>query len=117
MRPGRNAWVVRLTQPAELDFAAIIAWTNEHFGERQARRYADTIIAALSVLSEGPAAAGATERDDIAKGLLTVHVARGGRKGRHLLMLRLATEQEELSVDVLRILHDAMDLRRHVPDD
>jgi toxin ParE1/3/4 len=108
---------VRLTQPADSDFAAIIDWPHERFGPIQARRYADTIVAALNSLGEGPAAAGAMERDDIAKGLMTLHVARGGRKGRHILLLRLGTEQEELSVDVLRILHDAMDLYRHVSDD
>jgi toxin ParE1/3/4 len=100
-----------------LDLDAIIAWTQEHFGEIQTRRYAATIDAALRALGEGPAAAGATERDDIAKGLLTLHVARNGRKGRHVLVLRLVAEQEELSIDVLRILHDAMDLTRHVSGD
>ena len=54
--------------------------------------------------------------DDIARGLMTLHVARYGRKGRHFLLFRLGAEQEALCIDVLRILHDGMDLQRHVPE-
>lgn len=35
------AWRVDLTEPAEADFAAIIPWTAEQFGNAQARAYAD----------------------------------------------------------------------------
>lgn len=116
MPRGESVWAVRLTRPAELDFQAIVDWTSERFGDVQARRYAETITSALRALLEGPEAAGVKARDDIAKGLMTLHVARGGRKGSHLLLLRLATEQEQLCVDVLRVLLEGMDLQRHVPE-
>ncbi len=60
-------------------------------------------------------AAGAKPRDDIAKGLLTLHVARRGRKGRHFVMFRVASERGSKVIEVLRLLHDAMDLPRHLP--
>jgi toxin ParE1/3/4 len=50
-------------------------------------------------------------RHDIAAGILTLHVARNGRKGKHFLMFRVS-DREGHVLDVLRILHDAMDLQR-----
>jgi toxin ParE1/3/4 len=109
-------WLVRLTAAAAADIDAIVAWTAEHMGEAQARTYARTLVAALRDLKEGPALSGATERHEIAKGLFSLHVRRRGRKGRHVVLFRLGTDAERLCIDVLRILHDAMDLQRHVPD-
>lgn len=108
-------WSVRLTIAAEADFQAIIAWTAEQFGETQAQTYADALSAAVNALKEGPELAGARERNEIAKGLFTLHVARNGHKGRHFVLFRLGMNAERLCIDVLRILHDAMDLQRHVP--
>lgn len=51
---------------------------------------------------------------DIAPGIRTLHVARQGRKGRHLVMFRVAPERV---IEVLRLLHDSMDLSRHWPND
>lgn len=59
--------------------------TIENFGERQAETYAETLTLALEVLHEGPEPLGAKARDDIGPGI------------------------------VLRLLHDSMDLARHVP--
>ena len=113
-RPAR--WLVRLTAAAAADVDAIVAWTAEHLGEAQARTYAETLVAALRDLTEGPTLSGAKERSEIAKGLFSLHVERRGRKGRHVVLFRLGTDAERLCIDVLRILHDAMDLQRHVPD-
>jgi toxin ParE1/3/4 len=48
-------------------------------------------------------------RENIAPGLRSLHV--GGR-GRHVLFFRPADEN---IIVVLRILHDAMDVARHIP--
>jgi toxin ParE1/3/4 len=106
---------VRLTAAAESDFLGVVAWTLERFGNTQARTYAETLSAAIDSLTAGPAIAGIRERSDIGKGLFTLHVARGGRKGRHFLLFRIGTDREERWIEVLRILHDAMDLQRHAP--
>lgn len=55
---------------------------------------------------------GAKTRDDIAAGVCTLHVARRRRRGRHLLVYEQGAAQE---IRVLRILHDSMDLTRHLP--
>ena len=109
-------WLVRLTAAAAADIDAIVAWTAEHLGKAQARTYARTLVAALRDLQEGPALSGAKERNEISKGLFSLHVGRRGRKGRHIVLFRLGTDAERLCIDVLRILHDSMDLQRHASE-
>jgi toxin ParE1/3/4 len=111
-RSTRPTWQVRLGQRAEQDYVEILRWTALTFGAAEARRYAVTLDRALLALQKGPAVAGARARDDIQPGIRTLHVARGGRKGRHFLVFRVS---EENGLDILRVLHDRMDLARHVP--
>jgi len=106
---------VRITAAAEVDFQDIVGWTAEHFGEAQARVYAATLSAALEALIGGPSLPGVKSRDDISKGLFTLHVARSGRKGRHFVLFRIGEDRGVEAIDVLRVLHEAMDLPRHVP--
>jgi toxin ParE1/3/4 len=102
---------VRLTATAEADFQSIIAWTSEQFGDRQAAVYAETLSAAIAALSAGPTTVGARERREIGKRLFTLHVARGSRKGRHFVLSRVGSNVHQ--VEVLRLLHNAMDLGLH----
>jgi toxin ParE1/3/4 len=105
-------WKVRLAAQAELDFSEIITWTIENFGERQADIYAETLTLAIEALHGGPQQLGAKARDDIGPGIRTLHVARRGRSGRHFVVFRETNYQH---IDVLRLLHDNMDLARHIP--
>lgn len=73
---------MRLSATAEADFENIIQWTSQTFGDAQAIVYAQTLSMALEVLTEGPTVIGARARDDIIKGLRTLHVARRDRHGR-----------------------------------
>ena len=57
-------WEIRLTAAGKHDFQSILHWTREHFGERQAHVYAETLIRAIDTLTAGPPAAGAR---DVAK--------------------------------------------------
>lgn len=115
MTAGARRWTVRLTAAAEADFQEILRWTLAQFAEAQARVYAKTLSAALKDLAAGPTVAGARARNDIAKGLSLLHVARKGRKGRHFVMFRIGHDQDRDVIEVLRLLHDAMDLQRHLP--
>jgi len=115
MTEEEHLWIVRLTATAESDFQNIIAWTLKEFGDLQARNYADTISAALVALTAGPTTVGARERSEIGKGLFTLHVARSGRKGRHFVLFRVGPDKRQRQIEVLRLLHDAMDLRLHSP--
>jgi toxin ParE1/3/4 len=104
-------WHIRLGAAAELDFANILKWTTENFGARQSRVYRDTIVKAIGELADGPDVAGSKARDEIIPGLRTLHVARQGRRGSHFLMYRIAPNS---TIEIVRILHDRIDLQRHL---
>jgi toxin ParE1/3/4 len=105
-------WRVRLGAVAEVDFANILKWTTENFGARQATVYRETLVQAIGDLAKGPDLPGSRARDEIMPGLRTLHVARHGRRGRHFLLYRAV---EGRIIEIGRILHDQMDLKRHLP--
>lgn len=109
---AERKWRVRLGAVAELDFANIVKWTAENFGARQSRIYRDTLLQAIRELANGPDLAGSKARDEILPGLRTLHVARRGHRGSHFMMYRAAPKR---TIEIIRILHDRMDLRRHAP--
>lgn len=106
----KQVWTVRLGQQAEQDFVDILQWTARTFGEVQASTYAETIALAIESLRDGPDILGARAREDIQPGIRTLHVAQQGRAGRHFVVFRAVGS----NMDVLRLLHDSMDLPRHL---
>ncbi|MGD9586733.1 MAG: type II toxin-antitoxin system RelE/ParE family toxin [Brachymonas sp.] len=111
----KRIWTVRLSAAAEADFRQILRWTVDHFGSAQARIYAETLSTALKDLCAGPSIIGVKERPEIGSNIWTLHVARNGRKGRHFIMFRVCAAQDSKVIDVLRVLHDGMDLAKHMP--
>jgi toxin ParE1/3/4 len=107
----RRPWAVGLSDRAEADIYEILRWTAERFGAAQSTSYGRLLAESLTRLERGPTAAGARRRDEIGAGVHTLHV---GRRGRHVILFRIGSETER-TIDVLRILHDAMDLARHAP--
>ena len=112
-----SIWHVRLGATAQEDYQDILQWTVDQFGQDQARIYADTLTIALEDLCAGPDILGAKARDEIGPNLFTLHVARKGRKGRHFVLFQVGKRAGENVIDVLRILHDSMDLQRHLSTD
>ena len=108
----KSHWRVRLGAEAEKDFVRILKYTADTFGERQAAIYQTTLIDALMALHSGPDVPGSAARDEILSGLRSLHVARHGQRGRHFIMYRALDGRV---IEVIRILHDAMDLARHIP--
>ena len=104
-------WYVRLSRDAETDFAEILIYTHDTFGDSQVRTYQGVLTDTLTTLSEGPTVLGSVVLDDILPNLRSLHVARRGRRGRHFILYRAADGQ---TIEVLRILHDAMDIARHI---
>src|SRR5215469_8030492 len=82
-RMAGRRWRVRLGAAAEVDFANILKWTAENFGARQADIYRTTLLATIGELADGPDAIASKARNEIMRGLRTLHVARLGRRGRH----------------------------------
>jgi toxin ParE1/3/4 len=113
--PVRSSWRVRVTAAAETDLRDILQRTAEHFGQAQAHAYGETLSIALPALAARPTAIGVRRRNEIAKSLFSFHVAYAGRKGRHFLIFRVDGEQDA-TLEVLRVLHDSMDLPRHLQE-
>lgn len=105
-------WQARLSAAAERDFASILEWTNERYGPRQARFYRDALEEGIRALRNGPDVPGAKRRDDIIAGIWSLHIARNRRHGRHFLLYRVTGES---TIEIVRILHDSMDIARHLP--
>lgn len=103
-----TAWKVRLTKKSEQDFESILQWTYEYFGGRQTNTYEATLKSALGTLLTGPNVLGSKPRAEIGLDIWSLHVARGGRKGRHFLLYRAVAATH--TIEVLRILHDSMDI-------
>jgi toxin ParE1/3/4 len=112
---SRSRWSVTLSAAAEADLAEIVGWTDEHFGAEQAARYQATLIDAIRTLRMGPNVLGARDRSEIGERLHSLHVARGRRSGRHVILFRVTEPSGDPTIEVLRLLHDSMDLLRHVP--
>ena len=110
----KQRWTIRLAEAAGQDYQSILRWTVENFGRAQARTYAKTLNSALQDLAQGPDVIGARLREDIGPDIHTLHVARHGRKGRHFVVFRISPSPDASIIEVLRLLHDSMDLPRHL---
>ncbi len=103
-------WAVKIVPAAEADLEDIGRWTEGQFGAAQADVYAQILADALATLIAGPAASGIRQRPEIGARLYSLHA------GRHFIVFR-ASGKEERSIVVLRVLHDTMDLVRHIHKD
>lgn len=113
---------LRLSHLAQADIEAILLRSQMVFGAAARRRYEALLVQALKDIAADPDRIGVRRRDDLRPGWRTYHLfhsrtAVRGKAGavqspRHLVVFRVA---EPDSVDVARILHDAMDLPAHMP--
>jgi len=116
----------RLSEAAQGDVLKILAWTHERFGEAARLRYESLIVAALRDVASQPDRPGSLARPELGAGVRSWHLrlSREHRehskpdmgivhRPRHFLVYRLQTGL----VVVGRVLHDAMELARHVDPD
>jgi toxin ParE1/3/4 len=109
---------------AETDLEAILAWLNDRFGANARLRYEALIVQAIQDVAENPDRPGSRARPDLGREARTYHLAHSrlrvprsaGRvkEPRHFLLYRA---QADGQIEIGRILHDSMDLDRHLPDD
>ncbi len=108
----KGAWTVRLVAVSEQDYLEVIKRSAQDFGTLQAEIYAETLGMAVNAVREhGPETVGVKQREEIGPGLFTLHAARQKRKARHFLVFRVLDIR---TIEILRILHDRMDLARHI---
>lgn len=111
-----SQWRLVISSAALKDYQDIVAWTVSQFGAQQARAYAQVIESALQDLREGPEIVGIKWRPELGARIASLHLARKGYKARHLVIVRVETRlaSEDPVIEVLRLLHDRMDLQRHL---
>jgi len=111
---------LRLTPPARRDIAAILKRSRKEFGLAARERYEALMVRALEDISHDPERPGTKKRSDIAfYGCRTYHLSFsrthvagvGVKEPRHFLIYR---HRRDLVIEVLRVLHDARDLARHL---
>ncbi len=109
--------------PAALeDIESVLAWTDAHFGEKARLRYEALLIRAIWDIVGQPRRAGSSSRPEITASARTYHlinsrkrVGRGigqVRQPRHFILYRLCADG---TVEIGRVLHDSMDIARHLP--
>lgn len=114
----------RFSPDAERDIQAILAWTHGQFGEQTRLRYEELLVQAILDVADEPGRIGTQERPDLAKGAKAYHLRHSRdqvsrsvgriRKPRHFLLFRVAPDG---CVEIGRVLHDSVDLVRHLPPD
>lgn len=93
---------------ADAQIIDVLDFTLEEFGETKYLEYRDLIGLALKTLEATPTAG--KRRPEIHPDAWTYHIARPGRKARHLFLYRARDV-----VEIARFLYDAMDLPRQRP--
>jgi toxin ParE1/3/4 len=113
---------IRFTAAAETDIVDILAWSEQRFGPAARRRYGWLIETALRDIAIEPLRPETAARPELGDGVRAWHLricrerARTTdgvvQRPRHIVVYRL----ERLGVvAVARVLHDAMELGRHLP--
>ena len=113
----------RLSQAAQGDVLDILAWTHEQFGEAARLRYESLIVAALRDVAGQPDRPGSLARPELGAGVRSWHLRLSREhmnpglgvvgRPRHFLVYRT----EPGLVVVGRVLHDAMEVARHMGPD
>lgn len=108
----------RLTHAAQADIVSILAWSHEQFGEEARRRYEALIVTAIRDAAGRGSDVGRIARPELGEGVFSWHLRQsssgspGGHVGRPRRFLICRREADVLVVG--RVLHDAMELRRHL---
>lgn len=114
----------RISNAARADIVDILRLSQTQFGDQARQRYQTLILVALRALADTPYRIGSHDRDELAPGLRSYHLTHsrqqakqthGMVKGpRHFVFYRVANDG---MIEVVRLLHDAMDVQLHLSND
>lgn len=91
---------VHFTKSAVDDLTEIWNYTADNWSENQADKYYELLIEACNELVAKPS---------LGKSYVQINnIALGYRAGKHLIIFRILSENE---IEIIRILHEMMDLR------
>jgi toxin ParE1/3/4 len=98
-----------LTKKAVADLAGIWEYTADVWSEAQADKYYTTIINACQELADNP---------QMGRAYISIAANISGfRVQRHIIFYRAGAKKAGASIEVIRILHEKMDLRNRILED
>lgn len=108
----------RLSLQAQSDIESILEWSHATFGRSARRRYQALIAAAVRDIAADPRRVGCQARPVLGEGVYSLHLrlardrseADRVERPRHFLIYRI----DDKLILIGRVLHDAMDLERHI---
>lgn len=111
--------MVRISPQACVDIADTLRFTEVRLGESVRNRYQDLLQTTFHSIAEQPTLPASMMRDELSPGLRSLHLSfnvmkvADGRllRPRHIVFYRTGTDQ---AVEILRILHDAMEVAQHL---
>ena len=114
----------RISDAARTDIIDILRRSQTQFGDQARQRYQALILAALQAIASTPYRIGSHERNELAPGLRSYHLVYSRQQAKHphgtvksprdVVFYRVANDEV---IEVVRLLHDAMDVQLHLPDD
>lgn len=114
----------RLSAAAQEDIIELLACTDANFGEVARLRYERLLITALLDIATNPERLGSVDRPELGENIRSYHLRHSRERARtkqgivqrprHLLLYRFVRTD---LVGIGRVLHDAMELERHLPSD
>lgn len=115
--------IIRLAAAARADLVDILEHSEREFGLAARQRYEQLMTTALHDISEAAERPGSAARPELGDGIRSWHLRLSRERARvegvivhrprHLILYSII---DDATVGVLRILHDAMELHRHVGD-
>jgi len=105
---------IHLSNAALEDIRNALEWSASNFGPVQRDRYEALIRRSLKELRAGSADHRIRPRADLEPTVQVCTLASTGRRARHFFLLRLLPDGD---IEILRLLHESMDMPRHVQDD
>jgi toxin ParE1/3/4 len=110
----------RLSAEAEDDIFDLLDYTEDRFGDIARLRYEALLLTGLLDISANHERPGSVIRPELGQDVRTYHLrhsrdrVRGGtvRRPRHILLFRVSRPD---LIGVGRVLHDAMEVERHLP--
>ncbi len=114
----------RISNAARADIVDILRLSQTQFGDQARQRYQTLILTALQALASKPYCIGSHDRDELAPRLRSYHLTYSRQQAkhpsgavkspRHIVFYRMVNDD---LIEVVRLLHDAMEVQLHLPND
>ena len=114
----------RISNAARADIVDILRLSQTQFGDQARQRYQALILSALQAIADTPYRIGSHDRDELALGLRGYHLICSRQQAkhphgtvkspRHVVFYRVAIDDV---IEVVRLLHDAMEVQLHLAND